>query len=134
MRRPSPRRLVEQRDRWLNPREWVEWFHEPASGFPLYPIPRDNKATKAYKERTLAGLYNSRPQWLADGNVQLGIAVAAASTWCAGISDDDVLHDLVVINGTSRRVERAGYGATHRMNSSIWERLLSQKTRCPRGV
>ncbi len=32
-------RLVEWRDRWLNPPEWVEWVDEPVSGYPKRPIP-----------------------------------------------------------------------------------------------
>ena len=28
------RRLVELRDRWLNPPEWVEWVDEPVPGYP----------------------------------------------------------------------------------------------------
>ena len=30
----AARRLVELRDRWLNPPEWVEWVDEPAPGYP----------------------------------------------------------------------------------------------------
>ena len=32
-------RLVELRDRWLNPPEWVEWIDEPAPGYPKRPVP-----------------------------------------------------------------------------------------------
>ncbi len=54
-------RLVELRDRWLNPPEWVEWVDEPAPGYPKRPIPRDEDAAKALKKRTLTNLYNARP-------------------------------------------------------------------------
>ena len=33
------RRLVELRDCWLNPPEWVEWVDEPVPGYPKRPIP-----------------------------------------------------------------------------------------------
>ena len=37
----SARRLVELRDRWLNPPEWVAWVDEPVPGYPKRPVPRD---------------------------------------------------------------------------------------------
>ena len=62
------RRLVELRDRWLNPPEWVEWVEEPVPGYPKRPVPRDEDAAKALRKRTLTNLYNARPQWLADAH------------------------------------------------------------------
>lgn len=97
-RSPSLRRLVELRDRWLNPPEWVEWVEEPVPGYPQRPIPRDGKAAKALKKRTLTNLYNARPQWIADAHAQLDAAVAAAYSWPAGIADDAVLADLLARN------------------------------------
>ena len=44
--RDAARRLVDLRDRWLNPPEWVEWVDEPAPGYPavlsgpLPPLPQ----------------------------------------------------------------------------------------------
>ena len=35
----AARRLVELRDRWLNPPEWVEWVDEPVPGYPKRPVP-----------------------------------------------------------------------------------------------
>ena len=35
----AARRLVELRDRWLNPPEWVEWIDEPVPGYPKRPVP-----------------------------------------------------------------------------------------------
>ena len=35
----AARRLVELRDRWLNPPEWVEWVEEPVAGYPKRPVP-----------------------------------------------------------------------------------------------
>ena len=76
-------RLVNLRDRWLNPPEWVEWVDEPVPGYPKRPVPRDEKAAQALKKRTLTNLYNARPQWLADAHEALDAAVAAAYGWSA---------------------------------------------------
>ena len=92
-------RLVELRDRWLNPPEWVEWVDEPVPGYPKRPIPRDEDAAKALKKRTLTNLYNARPQWLADAHEALDATVAAAYGWPADISDDDALAELLALNG-----------------------------------
>ena len=92
------RRLVELRDRWLNPPEWVEWVDEPVPGYPMRPVPRDEDAAKALKKRTLTNLYNARPQWLVDAHDALDAAVAAAYGWSADISDDDVLRELLALN------------------------------------
>ena len=93
------RRLVELRDRWLNPPEWVEWVEEPVPGYPRRPVPRGEEAAKALKKRTLTNLYNNRPQWLVDVHGSLDAAVAAAYGWPANISDNDVLRELLALNG-----------------------------------
>ena len=95
----ASRRLVELRDRWLNPPEWVEWVDEPVPGYPKRPVPRDEDAVKELKKRTLTNLYNARPQWLADAHAGLDAAVAAAYGWPADISDDDALRELLALNG-----------------------------------
>ncbi len=94
----AARRLVELRDRWLNPPEWVEWIDEPVPGYPARPVARDDAAAKALKARTLTNLYNDRPKWLADAHAVLDAAVAAAYGWHAGISDDEALASLLVMN------------------------------------
>ena len=91
----AARRLVELRDRWLNPPEWVEWIEEPVRGYPPRPVPRDKKAATALKKRTLTNLYNARPQWLADAHAQLDAAVAAAYGWPGDITDDAALRELL---------------------------------------
>ena len=96
------RRLVELRDRWLNPPEWVEWVDEPVPGYPKRPVPRDEDTAKALKKRTLTNLYNARPQWLADAHEALDAAVAAAYGWSADISDGEVLRELLAMNGGGR--------------------------------
>ena len=94
----ASRRLVELRDRWLNPPEWVEWVDEPVPGYPRRPVPGDEDAAKALRKRTLTNLYNARPQWLADAHAALDAVVAAAYGWSADITDDDSLRALLGLN------------------------------------
>ena len=94
----AAQRLVELRNRWLNPPEWVEWVDEPVLGYPKRPVPRDKKTESKLKERTLTNLYNTRPQWLADAHVQLDNSVAAAYGWPANITDDAALRELLTLN------------------------------------
>ena len=96
----AAQRLVELRDRWLNPPEWVEWLDEPVPGYPTRSVPRDEAATTALKTRTLTNLYNARPQWLANAHSALDAAVATAYGWPADISDDDALAELLALNGS----------------------------------
>ena len=93
------RRLVELRDRWFNPPEWVEWVDEPVPGYPKRPVPRNEDAAKALKKRTLTNLYNARPQWLVDAHAALDASVAVAYGWTADIADDDAVRELLAING-----------------------------------
>ena len=95
----AARRLVDRRDRWLSPPEWVDWADEPVPGYPARPVPRDEDAAKALRKRTLTNLYNARPQWLADAHAALDAALAAAYGWPADISDDDALRALLELNG-----------------------------------
>ena len=92
----AARRLVELRDRWLNPPEWLDWVDEPVPGYPQRPVPRGEDATKALRKRTLTNLCNERPQWLNDA--LLDAAAAAAYGWPADIADDDVLDRLLRLN------------------------------------
>ena len=94
----AARRLVELRDRWLNPPEWAEWVDEPVPGYPKRPVPRDEAAARELKKRTLTNLYNARPQWLTDAHTDLDDAVAAAYGWDADISEEDALGELLALN------------------------------------
>ena len=94
----AAQRLVELRDRWLNPLEWVEWVHEPVPGFPKRPVARGEGAARTLKARTLTKLYNDRPQWLADAHAALDTAVSAAYGWSPDIADGDALQALLEIN------------------------------------
>ena len=99
----AARRLVELRDRWLHPPEWMEWVDEPVPGYPARPIARDAVAAKELKARTLTNLYNARPQWLADAHATLNSSVAMAYGWDAAISEDDALRDLMARNLSGRQ-------------------------------
>ncbi len=94
----AARRLVELRDRWLNPPEWVEWIDEPVPGYPKRPAACDEAAAKELKARTLTNLYNARPQWLADAHAALDNAVARAYGWDMDITEDEALRNLLVSN------------------------------------
>ena len=94
----AAQRLVELRDRWLNPPEWAEWVEEPVPGYPKRPVPRNNAAAKELKKRTLTNLYNDRPQWLADVHHALDSAVAEAYGWEADITEEEVLARLLELN------------------------------------
>ena len=94
----AARRLVELRDRWLDPPEWVEWIDEPVPGYPPRPVPRDAAAARALAGRTLTALYNARPRWLAHAHAALDAAVAAAYGWDADIADEDALRELLALN------------------------------------
>ena len=94
----AARRLVELRDRWLNPPEWVDWIDEPVPGYPKRPVPRDEAAARELKKRTLTNLYNTRPHWLADAHAALDTAVAAAYGWDIDISEEAVLRELLEMN------------------------------------
>ena len=97
----TARRLVELRNRWLNPPEWVVWLDEPVPGYPKRPVTRDAAAPNQLKTRTLTKLYNARPQWLADAHASLDAAVAMAYGWDANILDDDALKALMALNTVS---------------------------------
>ncbi len=94
----AARRLVELRDRWLNPPEWVEWAEEPFPGYPKRPVARNEAAAKELKARTLTNLYNARPQWLVDVHTALDAAVAAAYGWNTDIGNEEALRQLLEMN------------------------------------
>ena len=94
----AARRLVELRDRWLNPPEWVEWVGEPAPGYPKRAVARDETAEKELKARTLTNLYNARPHWLSDAHAALDAAVAAAYGWDERLSGEEAIKELLALN------------------------------------
>jgi len=78
----AARRLVELRDRWLDPPDLTE---------------------AELKKRTLTNLYNARPTWLANAHTALDRAVLDAYAWPHDLTDDDLLARLLALNA-----ERAG--------------------------
>ena len=94
----AARRLVELRDRWLNPPEWVEWVDEPVPGYPKRPVARTEEAARQLKSRTLTTLYNTCPQWLTDAHAALDAAVAAAYGWDTDIGEEEALGELLGLN------------------------------------
>ena len=94
----SARNLVELRDRWLNPPEWVEWVEELVPGYPKRPVARNEGAAKELKNRTLTKLYNIHPRWLADAHAALDAAVATAYGWPPDITNDEALRELLTMN------------------------------------
>ena len=92
--------LVEARDNWLNPAEWVDWVitpEEEMAGFPKRPVAKPGKEAEL-KKRTLTNLYNARPTWLDNLHRDLDIAVAAAYGWEWPLSDDEILRHLFELN------------------------------------
>jgi len=106
-------RLVELRDRWLNPSDLTVAVPEVVSCYPDRILPRDAAAARTLRERTLTRLYNERPQWLADAHRDLDAAVAAAYGWPTDISDEDALQELLSLNlsrsGVPTVDENSGY-------------------------
>ena len=94
----AARRVVELRDRWLNPREWVEWVDEPAPGYPKRAVPTAAAPLRELRRRTLTNLYNERPQWLVDAHAELDATVAEAYGWSTDASNDDALHRLLELD------------------------------------
>lgn len=96
----AARALVEARDNWLNPAQWVDWVRtqeEEAAGFPARPVAKPGHEA-ALKKRTLTNLYNERPAWLANLHNALDQAVAAAYGWEWPLTDDEILRRLFELN------------------------------------
>jgi hypothetical protein len=111
--------LNELRERWLNPPEWTTekvlefpgsvngpWSRyvtnpdENGIGTVRYPRlePRDAGCAAKLKERTLTKLYNERPAWLDLAHKKLDAAVAAAYSWPADLTDEQILERLLALN------------------------------------
>ena len=96
----AARKLVELRDNWLNPPEWVERIPEVVTGYPDRIVPREVHE-KDLKKRTLTNLYNERPAWLDNAHKALDEAVAQAYGWddyTPEMEDEEILRRLLKIN------------------------------------
>ena len=89
--------LVEARDRWLNPPEWVDRIPEVVPGYPDRIVGKPGHEAEL-KKRTLTNLYNARPTWLANLHDDLDAAVAAAYGWPWPMTDDEMLRRLFELN------------------------------------
>jgi len=89
--------LVEARDRWLNPPEWVDRISEVVSGYPDRLVAKPGHEA-ALKKRTLTNLYNARPTWLDNLHRDLDVAVADAYGWTWPMTDDEILQRLFALN------------------------------------
>lgn len=94
----AARQLNEMRENWLNPANLVMREAEVVPGFPDRLIPIDARAEKELKDRTLTNLYNERPSWLNIAHEALDEAVAEAYGWPIGLSEDEILTRLFVLN------------------------------------
>ena len=90
--------LNELRENWLNPEDLVRREPEVVPGYPDRILPRNEKAAKELKKRTLTNLYNARPAWLDHAHRNLDETVAAAYGWEADLSDDEILKRLLDLN------------------------------------
>ncbi|NDW45694.1 class I SAM-dependent DNA methyltransferase [Ruegeria sp. PrR005] len=91
------------RENWLNPPDLVTRVPEMVEGYPDRLLPKDDKAEKELRKRTLTNLYNARPAWLDHAHKRLDEAVAEAygwgDDWRAGkLTDDEILARLFHLN------------------------------------
>lgn len=93
----AAKKLVELRDRWLNPPEWTERIDEVVPGYPQRIVAKAGHEADL-KKRTLTELYNKRPTWLADADKALDAAVLAAYGWPAELEDEEILRRLLALN------------------------------------
>ena len=115
----AAKELDDLRNNWLNPPEWTReevlefpgsvdgpwarYVHDPDDrgiGAVRYPriVPKDEDCATKLKKRTLTNLYNQRPTWLDLAHQKLDKAVFAAYGWDSGISDEELLEKLLVLN------------------------------------
>ena len=73
----AAKKLVEQRDRWLN----AEVLSEAEK-----------------KKRTLTSLYNACPSWLALAQMRLHEAVFAVYGWKSDLGQEEILEKLLALN------------------------------------
>lgn len=93
----AARKLVEARDRWLNPPEWIVRTNEIVAGCPDRVVAKIGHEADL-KKRTLTNLYNERPAWLVNLHRDLDQAVAAAYGWEWPISDEEIVRRLFALN------------------------------------
>ncbi len=98
------------RENWLNPTDLVDRVPEVVEGYPDRLTPKDDKAAKELKKRTLTNLYNARPAWLDHAHKKLDEAVAEAYGWgedwrSGNLTDDEILSRLFQLNQERAKAE-----------------------------
>ena len=96
----AARRLVELRERWVNPPELVEWVEEAVAGYPRRLAPRGESAAKELGKRTLTSL-SEQPTVRKRSPVGIcgfGDHVSVMCIWCC---ERDV-HSRWVLNARDR--------------------------------
>lgn len=105
----AARQLHKLRQEWLAPYGMVEIKPEVVEGYPARVIAVDATAEKFLRKRTMTNLYNLNPDWLLNAHSALDHAVLDAYGWERTLSDDEILHSLLVENlsrhGTAPPVE-----------------------------
>jgi hypothetical protein len=112
-------RLIELRNGWLHPTEWVHvetlkfrasidgpWGRLVQNADEVgvgdceyrYHTPVDDEAAELVRKRTLTRLYNEYPEWLTEAHGQLDDAVFRAYGWDSHSSDGEVLKALLNLN------------------------------------
>jgi len=94
----AARELNRLREAWLNPPDLVDRVPEVVKGYPDRIIPKNATAAAELKNRTLTKLYNAKPAWLKNAHAELDAAVANAYGWDDGLSDDEILTNLLKMN------------------------------------
>jgi len=94
----AARALTNQRDRWLNPPEWIALIPESDDRYPARQVPRSDDAAHRLKSRTLTNLYNDPPQWLSLALQKLNNAVAEAYGWAVNIPNEEAMAALLELN------------------------------------
>ena len=89
--------LVDARNRWLNPPEWVDRVPEVVPGFPERVVAKAGHGAEL-RRRTLTNLYNTRPAWLVGLHDVLDKAVASAYGWQWPLSDEEIKSRLFALN------------------------------------
>lgn len=96
----AAKRLVDLRNNWLNPADWVTIVPEVVEGYPARFVPKPEHEAEL-KKRTLTNLYNQKPAWLVKAHEKLDIAVATSYGWkdyTSAMSDEEILRRLLVLN------------------------------------
>ena len=126
----AARRLVQLRDGWLNPPDWVREVPEIVpSGMTESPFASRVLAREGHEHqlagRTLTKLYNEMPSWLKARHDALDLAVASAYGWSeysSTTSDSEILQRMLALNSlraTTESASRAAAGASSESEAGV---------------